>query len=204
MRWSKYWNASYVYVPTLLRTSSTFCVLLARVIYDFKAWKLNCSCLCVCFATMRLLFNVSHLVLQSCTIIARFMSYNLSCFVTTIHTLNKELFFQTTIDHETAAHASLFLRGRHLLPYSTMSTCTWFCSFDRICLLETFYLSKILVVPSFTCTDPGTVHDMSVLQYCTRIRGLASFVCGFIIIRPLYIEPKKSIVCIFKIIVLFM
>lgn len=121
----------------------------------------------------------------------------MSCFVTTIHTLNKELFFQTIIDHETAAHASPFLRGRHLLPYSTtcMSTCTWFCSFDRICLLETFYLSKILVVPSFTCTDPGTVHDMSVLQYCTRICGLASFVCGFIIIRPL--SNQKSLQFVF-------
>lgn len=45
---------------------------------------LKVVCLCMCFATMRLSLNVSLLILQHCTIIARFISFCLPYFSTTI------------------------------------------------------------------------------------------------------------------------
>ena len=59
------WNAR-----TLVRTSCS--VLCTR------------SCLCVCFATMKLLLNVSLVILQRFTIIARFISFNSPSFATNI------------------------------------------------------------------------------------------------------------------------
>ena len=50
----------------------------------FKGRKMNRSCLTVCFATMRLLLNVSHVILQRFTIIARFIGFNLPSFATDI------------------------------------------------------------------------------------------------------------------------
>lgn len=56
--------------------------VLQRFVYSeerctfFKGRKMNHCCLCVCFATMRLLFNMSIVFLQRCTIIARPISLN--------------------------------------------------------------------------------------------------------------------------------
>ena len=57
---------------------TTFC-LLARVMHDFFGRKTSRSCLCVCCATMRLLLNMLHVIVQRFTIIARFISFNLPC-----------------------------------------------------------------------------------------------------------------------------
>ena len=57
----------------------------------YQGRMMNRSCLCFCFATMRLLLNVSHVILQRFTIIARFISFNLPCFATTIYTLYKHI-----------------------------------------------------------------------------------------------------------------
>ena len=65
---------------------ASFCVL-TKVMHNFKDRTMNCSCLCVCFATMRLLLNVFHGVLQCFIIIALFISFNFPCFATNIYTV---------------------------------------------------------------------------------------------------------------------
>ena len=60
----------------------------------FKGRKMNRSCLCVCFATVKLLLNVSDVILQCFTINAQFIRVNLPCFVSNICTLYKHLFFR--------------------------------------------------------------------------------------------------------------
>lgn len=59
--------------------------------YDFKGRKMNRNCLYACFAIMRLLLNLSHVILQGFTIIARLISFNLPCFVTSTYTPYKHL-----------------------------------------------------------------------------------------------------------------
>lgn len=59
----------------------------------FKGCKMNCSCLCVCCTTMRLLLNVFHLILQHFTVIAQFINFYLPCFATNIYALYKYLCF---------------------------------------------------------------------------------------------------------------
>lgn len=78
--------------------------VLQRFVYSeewctfFKGRKMNHCCLCVCFATMRLLFNMSIVFLQRCTIIARPISLNLPCFATSIYIYPvKASLIQTTI-----------------------------------------------------------------------------------------------------------
>lgn len=70
--------------PTLVLVN-----VIQRCIYStwytiFKGLKMNRSCLCVCFATIRLLFNVSRVILQRLSIFTRFISFNLQCF-TIVH-----------------------------------------------------------------------------------------------------------------------
>lgn len=47
---------------------------------------MNRNCLCVCLATMRLLVNVYHVILQRFTIFERFIIFKLPCFATSIYT----------------------------------------------------------------------------------------------------------------------
>ena len=46
----------------------------------FKGRKTSRSCLCVCCATMRLLLNMLHVIVQRFTIIARFISFHIESF----------------------------------------------------------------------------------------------------------------------------
>lgn len=64
--------------------------------FDFIRSYLNCSRLCVCFTTKRLLFNVSHEMLQRLTIIEEAISFNLqcACFATIINILYKHVCFR--------------------------------------------------------------------------------------------------------------
>lgn len=64
--------------------------------FDFIRSYLNCSSLCVCFTTKRLLFNVSHEMLQRLTIIEEAISFNLqcACFATIINILYKHVCFR--------------------------------------------------------------------------------------------------------------
>ena len=59
----------------------------------FKDRKTSRSCLCVCCATMRLLLNMLHVIVQRFMIIARFISFNLPCCATSMYTMYKHLCF---------------------------------------------------------------------------------------------------------------
>ena len=59
----------------------------------FKGRKTSRSCRCVCCATMRLLLNMLHVIVQRLTIIARFISFNLPCCATSMYTMYKHLCF---------------------------------------------------------------------------------------------------------------
>ena len=61
----------------------------------YKGRKTSRSCLFVCCATMRLLLNMLHVIVQRFTIIfiARFISFNLPCCATSMYTMYKHLCF---------------------------------------------------------------------------------------------------------------
>lgn len=87
-----------------------------------KGRKMNCCCLRMCYTIMRLLLNVSHLILQRSTITARFIGFNLPCFAPNIiYTLYKHCRFQPQFTVNAAA--SLFLPWWHL--FSLTATCMY-------------------------------------------------------------------------------
>lgn len=74
---------------------TTFCTI-------FKGPNMNHSWLRVCFATLRLLLKVSHVILKRFTIIAPLVSFNLPWFVTSIYTLYKYLCVRPQLTMDTA------------------------------------------------------------------------------------------------------
>lgn len=74
----------------------------------FKGRKMNRSCLCACFATLRLLLNVSHVILERFTIIARFISFNLQWFAISIYTLYKHLCFRPQLTMDTSETGGIY------------------------------------------------------------------------------------------------
>lgn len=66
---------------------TTFCVF-AREMNHFKDRKIKCSCICVC------LLKLTHVSLQSFTILVRFVNFNLPCFFISIYTMKHHLWFR--------------------------------------------------------------------------------------------------------------
>lgn len=79
---SKSWTCTlfrhdWIQSKLLQSNAGTLVRMFYNILCTFKinAWclKINCSCLCVCYATMRLLLNMPHVILQSFTINAKFI-----------------------------------------------------------------------------------------------------------------------------------
>lgn len=133
-----------------------------------KGRKMNCCCLRMCYTIMRLLLNVSHLILQRSTITARFIGFNLPCFAPyIIYTLYKHCRFrpQFTVN----AAASLFLPWWHLL--SLTATCISTEERQK----RTVYINPLLLAWTFV-TRTTWLHVQS--YWCTFNRPITYSLAG--------------------------